>query len=298
VNLTPELHQIRDLEEKIRRLIEEQARSKADPEFQNRLNVHLLALVEQRAREAERYNRLLQEHVHELQLRKERMATTVHDLKIPVTISLLNLELAESEDEPAVRTLYLTAVRRELAFLLDTIGNLLDLERDGRGQVGQLESVNLPRITQDLLDRLQILVRDKDGLKFANMLPPDMPLVRGDPHRLTRVLSNLLSNSIKYTETGTIEVGYIPPADGDPPGFVRIFVRDTGSGIDADRREKLFQLFSGDESRYDSTGVGLVFVQKTVAAYGGRVLVESKKGGGTRVILELPIDSRPKPAST
>jgi len=294
VNLTPELHQIRDLEEKIRRLIEEQARSKTDPEFQHRLNTHLLALVEQRAREAERYNRELQEHVHALQQRKERMVTTVHDLKIPVTICLLNLELAEAEEEPAVRALYLVAVRRELAFLLDTIANLLDLERDGRGQMGQVESVNLPLLTQALLDRLQVLIRDKKELKLANSLPPGMPLVRGDPHRLTRVLSNLLSNSIKYTETGTIEVGYFPPSDACPPGFLRVFVRDTGSGIDAERRAKLFQLFSGDESRYDSTGVGLTFVKKTVEAYGGRVFVDSEKGKGTQVTFELPVDAPSK----
>ena len=292
MNPIPELHDIRDLEEKIRRLSHEQARNTTDPDLQHRLNAHLLALVEQRAREAERYNRLLQEHVYELQVRKERMATTVHDLKIPVTISLLNLELAESEDAPSVRVLYMTAVRRELAFLLDTIANLLDLERDAGA--GTPAPVNLPSLVQALLERMQVLIRDKEGLKLACTLPSDMPPVRGDAHRLTRVLSNLLSNSIKYTETGTIEVGRVPPSDAQTPGFVRVFVRDTGSGIGADRRTKLFQLFSGDDTRYDSTGVGLLFVKKTIEAYGGRVLLESERGVGTCVTLELPIAREPE----
>jgi signal transduction histidine kinase len=285
----PDLHSIRDLEDKIRRLSHEQAHSSADPEFQSRLNTHLLALVEERAREAERYNRLLQEHVHELQVRKERITTTVHDLKIPVTISLLNLELAESEDLPAVRALHLTAVHRELAFLLDTIANLLDLERGSAGEPAKTEAVALPRLTQGLLDRMHVLIRDKPDLTLFSSLPAGLPLILGNAHRLTRVLSNLLSNSIKYTEAGSIEVGHTPGAESCAPGFVRIFVRDTGAGMDPERRAKLFQLFSGDDSRYDSTGVGLAFVKKTVEAYGGRVLLDSEKGAGTCVMLDLPV---------
>ena len=285
---------IRDLEDKILRLSQEQAQKGGDPAFQTRLNAHLLALVEHRAREAERINRLLQDNVHELQTRKERMATTVHDLKIPVTISLLNLELAEAEDHPDVRAVHMTAVRRELEFLLDTIANLLDLERVGSGAPGNLEPLNLPQLTQALLDRMRVLTRDKPDLHLSSTLPADMPLIRGDSHRVTRVLSNLLSNSIKYTEAGTIEIGRHAPSNQDVPGFVRVYVRDTGSGINAERRSTLFQLFSGDESRYDSTGVGLVFVKKTVEAYGGRVLLDSEKGKGTCVTLELPINPEPE----
>lgn len=289
MNLTPELHQIKDLEEKIRRLSQEQSRTTTDPEFQHRLNAHLLALVEQRAHEAERYNRLLQENVHELQVRKERMATTVHDLKIPVTISLLNLELAESEPEPQVRQHHLTAVRRELEFLLDTIGNLLDLEREGRGDLGKIQPVNIHDLTTEVLARMHILIRDKPGLRLLNELPADLPRVRCDLHRMARVLSNLLSNAIKYTDTGAITIGTPAAEEADRPGYVRFFVRDTGAGIDPSRRDKLFQLFSGDETRYDSSGVGLVFVKKTIESYGGRVFLESQKGAGTCVTLELPL---------
>jgi signal transduction histidine kinase len=285
MNPTPELHQIKDLEEKIRRLSQEQARTTSDPEFQHRLNAHLLALVEQRAQEAERYNRLLQENLHELQMRKERIATTVHDLKVPVTVSLLNMELAESEEDPRVRALHLTSVRRELEFLLDTIGNLLDLERGNIVELGHVEPVSLHHLTSQVLERIRILTRDKPGLILTNALPADLPLVRCDAHRMTRVITNLLSNSIKYTETGSITIG----SSDAPEGYLRVFVRDTGSGIDPSRASKLFQLFSGDENRYDSTGVGLVFVKKTVEAYGGRVMLDSQKGEGTCVTLELPL---------
>lgn len=288
MNPTPELHQIKDLEEKIRRLSQEQARTTSDPEFQHRLNTHLLALVEQRAQEAERYNRLLQENLHELQMRKERIATTVHDLKVPVTVSLLNMELAESESDARIRATHLTAVRRELEFLLDTIGNLLDLERGSIAEIGRVEPANLHQLANQVIDRMQILIRDKPRLMLTNELPADIPLVRCDIHRMIRVLSNLVSNSIKYTESGSITIGMHPTMNDNPSGYVRVFVRDTGVGIDPSRAEKLFQLFSGDENRYDSNGVGLVFVKKTIEAYGGRVLLDSRKGEGTCVTLELP----------
>jgi len=288
MNPTPELHQIKDLEEKIRRLSQEQARTTSDPEFQHRLNTHLLALVEQRAQEAERYNRLLQENLHELQMRKERIATTVHDLKVPVTVSLLNMELAESETDARVRGMHLTAVRRELEFLLDTIGNLLDLERGSMPETGSVQPVNLHDLADQVIDRMRILTRDKPELTLVNDLPANMPLVRCDLHRMTRVFSNLVSNSIKYTDSGSITIGMHAAEDPDASARVRVFVRDTGSGIDPSRANKLFQLFSGDENRYDSNGVGLVFVKNTVEAYGGHVLLDSRKGEGTCVTLELP----------
>lgn len=112
--------------------------------------------------------------------------------------------------------------------------------------------------------------------------------MRADPHQLTRVLSNLLSNSIKYTDTGTIHIGMQAESEGAPKGYLWIYVKDTGTGIDAQRRKQLFHLFAGDDSRYDSTGVGLVYVKQTMEAYGGRVFLDSVKGEGTKVTLEFP----------
>jgi two-component system capsular synthesis sensor histidine kinase RcsC len=288
VDSTPELHQIKDLEEKIRKLSENLAHTTTDPDFQHRLNTHLLALVEQRAQEAERYNRLLQENLHEVKQRRERTATTVHDLKIPITICLLNLDLAESEEEARIRALHFVAMRRELEFMLDTVANLLDLERDGQPPHGQITPVHLHELAGQTLARMQILIKDKKGLRLINTVPADLPPVRCDPHRMARVLSNILSNAIKYTEAGAIEISGRQSTDEESPNRVRLTIRDTGSGIDPARRDTLFQLFSGDESRYDSTGVGLVYVKRTIESYGGRVFIDSKKGEGTLVTLDLP----------
>lgn len=293
VPLSNDLSQIKALEAKIRELSQEKPAGPDPAAFQAQLNRHLLALVEQRARYAEALNRSLQENIAELNRRKERMVTTVHDLKVPVTISLLNLELAEAETEPAVKAVYLNGVRRELEFLLETIANMLDLERpNGLRPILKREQLSLRDLVAEVETRMRVLIKDKPGLELRNEVPPGLPPIYGDRHLMTRVLANLYSNAIKYTETGSITVG----AAALPAGAaVRLFMRDTGSGIEPARMARLFQIFEGDSERYDSVGVGLVFVQNTISAHGGRVWLESERGQGTCVNLELPLAPEGRP---
>ncbi len=280
--------QIRALEDKIRELSQEGLAGEHSEAFQAQLNAHLVALVEHRAREAEAMNQALQEHLGELRRRKERMVTTVHDLKVPITVSLLNLELAEMEEEPAVKAIYLNGIKRELEFLLETIANMLDLERPREdAQAVRWEHVPLRDLVADVEARMVVLIKDKPDLVLRNEVPADLPPLFGDRHLLTRILTNLFSNAIKYTDSGSITVGAALEA---PARAVHLFVRDTGSGIDEARKARLFQLFQGDVNRYDSSGVGLVFVKSAVAAHGGRVWLESEHGKGTCVYVELPLD--------
>jgi signal transduction histidine kinase len=287
VPLSNDLSQIKALEAKIRELSQEEPAGPDHAAFQAQLNTHLLALVEQRARHAEALNRSLQEHISELKRRKERMVTTVHDLKVPVTISLLNLELAEAEKEPAVKEVYLNGVRRELEFLLETIANMLDLERPaGLRPALKRERLFLRELVAEVEARMRVLIKDKPSLELRNEVPPDLPPVHCDRHLMTRVLANLYSNAIKYTEIGSITVG---GSASTAASTVRLFMRDTGAGIEPARKARLFQIFEGDSERYDSLGVGLVFVQNTVSAHGGRVWLESERGKGTCVNIELPL---------
>lgn len=287
VPLSNDLSQIKALEAKIRELSREEPAGSDHAAFQAQLNTHLLALVEQRARHAEALNRTLQENIAEMNRRKERMVTTVHDLKVPVTISLLNLELAEAETEPAVKAVYLNGVRRELEFLLETIANMLDLERPaGLRPILKREQLSLRDLVAEVEARMRVLVKDKPGLELRNEVPPGLPPVHGDRHLMTRVLANLYSNAIKYTETGSITAGGMTLPAGSA---VRLFIRDTGAGIEPARKARLFHIFEGDSGRYDSLGVGLVFVQNAVSAHGGRVWLESERGQGTCVNIELPL---------
>jgi signal transduction histidine kinase len=283
----PSLEKIRSLESRIQELSREGEQRGADPVFQSLLNNTLRLLAQERAKELERVSELYRGNLHELEMHKRRMATTVHDLKAPITVSLLNLELLQMEESPAQAAAYLSGVRRELEFMLDTIANLLDLERSAEEQLEhKSEPVPLGPLVDSVLQRMNVLITDKPELRLVNGLEPNLPPVRGHVHQFTRVFNNLLSNAIKYTERGHIRVaGALVHGESG----VRVEVQDTGQGIDPERIPHLFAYYRGDEERIDSTGVGLAFVKQTVESHGGRVWLESVRGEGTRVFLDLNV---------
>jgi len=229
----------------------------------------------------------LQDKIQENERNKERIATTVHDLKVPVTISLLNLELAEYEEDPVEKMNFFIAVRRELEFLVDTIGNTLDVAKAETGQlVFHKHDIDLDELFNNILNRLQILIKDRPCLILVNELPQNLPRLTADRNRFTRVFNNLFSNAIKYTEEGEIAVG----GNFDKVSKqLKLYIRDTGSGIEPELLPKIFDFFQGDQTNTDSNGVGLSFVKNVIHALGGKISIESKKNVGTTVFIELPV---------
>jgi signal transduction histidine kinase len=230
----------------------------------------------------------LQDQFQELTARKEKMITTVHDLKIPLTVSLLNLELAEMEDDPRETLYYMSLVRRELEFMLETIGSMLELEKaDENGMEIKTEKLNLKTIIDGVIERMQVLLKDKPELTLVCDVSDKIPEIMGDPHKLTRVFNNLYANAINYTDKGTITACAIPAAD---TRSLSIQLSDTGKGISQDKLTKLFQLFEGDDLSAASSGVGLVYVKKVMESHRGKVLLESELNAGTTVTVEFPVE--------
>jgi signal transduction histidine kinase len=219
--------------------------------------------------------------------RKEKLITTVHDLKIPLTVSLLNLELAEMESDPAESQFYLAQVRRELEFMLETIGAMLELEKaESHGLTLNAAPLSLADLVGAVIGRMQVLLKDKPALKLINQVPPDLPRVLVDAHKITRVLNNLYANAINYAERGAITASAGLAPDGH---FVRFDLRDEGKGISPERMESLFKLFAADSDSAASSGVGLLYVKRIVEAHGGTVTLTSKVDTGTTVSIALPV---------
>ncbi len=286
IALSKRAEQIKQLKKAIRQLQNDTPAGAKPGGFLPEMTRRLEQLAETQQKELSRVSRALKKADRELNAVKERASVTVHDLKVPVTICLLNLELAEMEGEEAERENYLVAVRRELEFLLDTIGNLLELHRSETGTAGfKFQAITLGPLVDGVIGRMQVIIRDKPALDLRNELPHDLPAIRADRHKLTRVYNNLFSNAIKYTESGTITAGgEIAPG----AGFVTLFLRDTGQGIEADRLPRLFEFFQGDDTKLESSGVGLALVRQVIQAHGGRVWIESEKGVGTTIFMEIP----------
>jgi signal transduction histidine kinase len=288
----PSLEKIRSLEARIQELSLEGERRGSDPIFQSLLNNTLRLLAQERAKELQRVGDLYRTNLRQLESHKRRMAVTVHDLKAPITISLLNLELVEMEQSPEQLAVYLSGVRRELEFMLDTIGNLLDLERSADEEPDLTpQPVALAPLIDSVFGRMRVLILDKPGLDLVASVTPGLPPVKGHANRFTRVFNNLLSNAIKYTERGHIRAQAVL-VHGE--SAVRVEIQDTGQGIEANRVQHLFTYYRGDEERIDSSGIGLAFVKQTVEAFGGRVWIESVRGEGTRVFLEFEVWRAPE----
>jgi len=237
--------------------------------------------------EHQRLRRMNEESTQLLERHRRRNAVTVHDLKAPITISLLNLELLQMEQDSEQSVYYLSGVRRELEFMLDTIANLIELDRaPDEGSEPHMAPVLLAPLVEGVIGRMSVLIADKPELQLENAIPRNLPPLRADSHRLTRVFNNLFSNSIKYTESGYVRASAELDAERS---LVRVLVEDTGNGIDSERLPQLFNYYQGDSERLESTGIGLAFVKQAVNAHHGEVWLESERGKGTRVFIELPI---------
>jgi signal transduction histidine kinase len=238
-----------------------------------------------RAHEAER-ERLIAD-LERKNAELERFTYTVsHDLKSPlVTIrgftSLIESDLETGDKERVVRNLSRVAgAADKMANLLD---DLLELSRVGR-VVSPPAEIPFGELACEAVE----LVKGRfAGRDLVVEIAPDLPVVRGDRHRLLEVLQNLLENAAKFVDgqaTPRIEIG----ASRDGGEWV-FHVRDNGRGIDPRHLDRIFDLFEKLDPRMEGTGVGLALVRRVVEAHGGRIWAESEGlGRGATFRFTLP----------
>jgi len=172
--------------------------------------------------------------------------------------------------------------------LLSLINDVLDLSKVEAGQV-ELEVASFS--LREALRRGVVMVREpasKRGVAVALELAPDVDLVEGDERRLRQVVFNLLSNAVKFTPEG----GSIVVASARVDCEVQVSVTDTGPGIVAEDRERIFEEFHQTDvgvQQREGTGLGLALSKRLVELHGGRIWVESEHGQGSCFVFTLPI---------
>jgi PAS domain S-box-containing protein len=223
------------------------------------------------------------------ELKSTFVSVVSHELKTPVALIKGYAETLRREDADWDRQTVqesLGVIAEEADHLASLIDNLLEASRIQAGSL-KLEptDVVLPRLAEKVIAgfRTQTTVH-----KFELDFGPEFPTVWGDPERLGEVLSNLVSNAVKYSpEGGTIWVG----GRADQTG-VTVYVADEGIGIAPEDQDRVFDRFyrvdSGLRRRTEGTGLGLYLVKAIVEAHGGRVWVESMPGRGSIFMLTLP----------
>jgi signal transduction histidine kinase len=180
----------------------------------------------------------------------------------------------------------LIAAREESERLTGIVEELLDLNRMESGRT----LLNIGRIwphqlAKDSLEPFEVEARDK-GVRLANTVSDDMPEVLGDAKHLQHVLSNLLSNALRFTGPGgTVSVG----AEAET-GTVRFSVTDTGTGIAVDDLNRVFEPFYRvpGQGKPSGIGLGLAIVREIIKTHGGSVGVDSTPAKGSTFWFTLP----------
>lgn len=217
------------------------------------------------------------------------LANMSHELRTPLTGVLGMAELLServSGDEPRRM---LESIRESGEGLLNILNDILDLAKIEAGKLTIEPQPFVPAVEARRVDTLFATRAQTKGLRLSVHTAPECTQVRlGDAHRIRQVLNNLVSNAIKFTDTGTITLS-VTVESGNSLAFT---VEDTGIGMTPEQAAKVFDEFEQAEGstarRYGGTGLGLSITRRLVHLMGGQVTLDSQPGKGTRARVVLP----------
>ena len=250
--------------------------------------------ITERRRAAAALVQAREEAMESSRLKSEFLATMSHEIRTPMngviglTSLLLDTELRHSQRQ------YADGVQAAGEALLSVINDILDFSKLDAGKVVlDLTDFDPRRLVEDVGALLAPAAFSKQ-LELVAYCLPDVPrTVRGDPGRIRQILLNLASNAVKFTAEGevAISVKSLPLADGQVT--LRFEITDSGIGVAAEDRDRLFESFSQADAsttrRFGGTGLGLAICRRLVEVMGGKLGMESELGVGSSFWFELPL---------
>lgn len=265
----------------------------------------MAAALQYRDRKLIEANRQLEESIEQVEeasrMKSAFLANMSHEIRTPLNgVMGMNALLERTELNPEQRE-YVRTAQASGEALMTVINDILDFSKI---EAGRLDFVLQNFDLHQTLDTACEMVSDaanRKGLRLHSFSDPAVPReVNGDRSRVLQILTNLLTNAIKFTESGEVMMeATLGPESG--PGYrVLVEVRDTGIGIEPEARKKLFQAFTQADAsttrQYGGTGLGLAISAQLAELMGGRITVESVPGEGSTFTLDIPF-GRPKTAA-
>jgi PAS domain S-box-containing protein len=225
----------------------------------------------------------------------EFLAMISHEIRTPLNAMVGFSALARQTTDVAILKEYVEILDRSSRLLMDLVNNILDMSR---AEAGQLHLDPIPFNLLDAIDLLQwqyAPVADQKKIEFTVIKGQNLPVwINGDPLRFRQIVSNLLSNAMKFTETGQVilSISSPNPHSLDEGCWVRLEIQDTGIGIEEANLTLMFQPFlqlnPGTTRKYGGSGLGLAIVQGLVDLMQGHLEVTSQVGQGSCFTVELP----------
>ena len=223
-------------------------------------------------------------------------ATVAHDVKNPLTAILgyaevLSMRLKSQPDELKCAA-HIHNAARTLNLLVSDLVDLAAIESGKlRVEIGELD---LAGVINEVKSRVDVVAQRKQ-LQFSVNLPPALPAMKGDPHRIGQVIQNLCTNAVQYTKEG----GRIAIEATLQPEWVIVGVRDTGIGISKEDLprvwERFFQTKEAQTMRKAGFGLGLKIAREIVQMHGGDMGIESELGVGSFFYFKLPVPKAAEP---
>jgi signal transduction histidine kinase/CheY-like chemotaxis protein/HPt (histidine-containing phosphotransfer) domain-containing protein len=249
----------------------------------------------ERYKEAERQLTAAKQEAEAAMMAKgEFLATMSHEIRTPLNGIIPLLDILLSTPLAADQRDYLVTAYQSAKQLLSIVDDILDYSKIEANKL-ELETVgiNIKEIV-DSVTRLMARNAEGKGLKFAAVIDPNVRLaMRGDPVRLRQVLTNLVSNAIKFTERGQIAIEVKKRSELRTSSELLFSVRDTGVGIPPDVQAKLFKPFTQADASttrvHGGTGLGLVICKRIVDLMGGQIGVRSEEGKGSTFWFSVPL---------
>ncbi len=232
----------------------------------------------------------------------EFFAKVSHELRTPIS-GILGLTQMLTLVQNEKNQTYLDTIKATSNHLLSIVNDVLDLSKIEAGELQlQKKNFDLKKIVKQVICSFEPLVNEKGISLTSHVAKGISEIVYGDPIRLSQILFNTIGNAIRFTERGGVSLRISVIEQQKNAAHLKFLISDTGIGIDNDKIDTILKPFTqenGDTTeKYGGTGLGLSIVKQLVSLHQGKLSIESQKGKGTDIVIELVYQEAEKSESS